>query len=141
VQEGKLPLHLELQKGARRDVISLLVVAAVAAKDSFNSFPAIKEFIKHKSAVLAALLDDLSAQEGLLQECVLAQIGHGDADEGGSEKAHTFYSWTTLVSETEDTPECIGIVQAIIHARKKDVKGVRTLPYLLDASGRRAIDM
>jgi len=141
VQEGKLPLHLELQKGARRDVIALLVVAAVAAKDSSHFFPAIKEFAEHEEKVLAALLDDLSAQEGLLQECVLAQIGHGDVDEGGSEKAHTFYSWTTLVSETEDTPECIGIVQAIIHARKKDVKGVRTLPYLLDASGRRAIDM
>ena len=133
VQEGKLPLHLELQKGARRDVIALLVVAAVAAKDSFNSFPAIKEFIKHKSAVLAALLDDLSAQERLL-----AQISPGDTDEGGDEKKHTFYSWTTLVSETEDTPGFIEIMKAILDARKKDVE---TLPYLLDASGRRAIDM
>ena len=133
VQDGKLPLQLELQKGARKDVIALLVVAAVAAKDSSSSFLAIKEFAEHKEEVLTALLDDLSAQE-----CVLAKSGQGDADEGGGGKKHTFYSWTTLVSETDDTPGCIEIMKAVLDARKKDVG---TLPYLLDASGRRAIDM
>ena len=136
VQDGKLPLELELQNGARKKVIALLVVAAVAAKDSSHSFPAIKMFAEHKEEVLAALLDDLSPQE-----CVLAQPGQGDADEGCGEKKYTFYSWTTLVSETEDTPGCIEIVQAILDVCKKDKKDVRTLPYLLDASRRRAIDM
>ena len=136
VQEGNLPLHLELQKGARKDVIALLVVAAVAAKDSSHSFPAIREFAMHKKKVLAALLEDLSAQES-----ALGQTGQGDADEWGGEKKYTFYSWTTLVSETEDTPECIGIMKVILDARKKSRKDVRTLLHLLDAKGRRAIDM
>ena len=136
VQDGHLPLQLELLQGARKEVIALLVVAAIAAKDSSHSFPAIQEFAEHKEEVLAALLDDLSAQE-----CVLGQPGQGDADELGGEKEHTFYSWTTLVSETEDTPGCIGIVKAILDARKKSKKDVRTLLHLLDAKGRRAIDM
>ena len=108
-----------------------LLPAGVAAKDSTNSYILLKEFAKQKAQVLAALLADVSAQER-----VEVSPEHADATTGGKENAHAFYSWTTLVSETEDT--CIHIVKAILNARKDDAQ---TLANLRDASGRRAIDM
>jgi hypothetical protein len=102
-------------------VLVALLPAGVAAKDATDSYVLLKEFAKQNEQVLAALLADLSAQERV---------------EVGEKNAHTFHSWTTLVSETGDT--CIHIVKAILNARKDDAK---KLASLCDASGRRAIDM
>ena len=130
-QYGKLPLYYAAANQAGPEVLVALLPAGVAARDSTNSYILLKEFAEQKAQVLAALLADVSAQER-----VEVSPEHADATTGGKENAHTFYSWTALVSETEDT--CIHIVKAILNARKDHAQ---TLVNLRDTSGRRAIDM
>jgi len=54
----------------------------------------------------------------------------------GTEMWHTFYSWMTLVAETDN--KCVDIVTAILDARKDDAQ---KLAELCDASGRRVVDI
>jgi len=107
-----------------------LLPAIVTAKDSTGAYFVKSEFSKRKKEVLAALLADLSAQEHAVSR------EHGNANEGVVAMAHTFYSWTKLVSETED--KCFDIVKAMLDAHKDDAQ---KLAELCDTSGRRAVDI
>ena len=132
MQKGKLPLHHAAANHAEPEVLVALLPASVAAKEkATDSYIVINVFAEYKEELLAVLLADLLAQER-----VALRPDNGDTKEICHKIAHTFHSWTTLVSETEDT--CIHIVKAILNARKDDAQ---KLAYLHDASGRRAIEM
>ena len=130
-QIGLLPLSHAIASQAGPEVVLALLLPDVTAKDSKQSYLLLKEFAEYREQVLAALLADLSAQE--LRH---PTSKHGDTVDGGEEVAPTFYSWSKLVSGTEDT--CVNIVKAILNTRQHDAQ---KLADLRDDSLRKAFDM
>ena len=142
MQHGKLPLHRAVENQTTshltwpphlNDVVAILLPSDVAAKDSTQSYVLLKHFSEFKEQVLAVLLADLSAQKRVVRHSSPANGATVDRDE---EIAHTFYSWSKLVSETQDM--CIDIVKAILDACKDDAQ---MLADLLDKDGRKAVDI
>jgi len=103
----------------------------------------------------AVLLADLSAQERVILQHTTHDMSHTTSDishtisqhgdtvdngqetvDKGQEIAHTFYSWSKVVSGTQDM--CNEIVKAILDARSGDAQ---MLADLCDRDGRKAVDI
>jgi len=129
-QYGRLPLYYAL-KHAGPEVVLALLPSDVAAKDSTQSYLLLKEFAERREQVLPVLLADVSAQ--VLRH---PKSEHSTAVDGDKEIADTFYSWSKLVSGTQDM--CIEIVRAILEKYNDDVQ---MLVDLCDKDGRKAVDI
>ena len=130
-QHGRLPLHYAIEEQAGPEVVLALLPSDVAAKDSTQSYLLLKEFKERREQVLPVLLADVSAQ--VLR---LPKSEHSTAVDGDKEIADTFYSWSKLVSGTQDM--CIEIVRAILEKYNDDVQ---MLVDLCDKDGRKAVDI
>jgi len=147
-QCGKLPLHSAVENQAESEVVLLLLSSDVAARLSNQSYLLLTEFAERREQVLLVLLADLSAQESVAHRHPTSEHGipdmwgnlmasiNSDAVDGGDEIAHTFYSWSKLVSGTQDM--CIEIVKAILENPKHDAQ---MLADLCDKDGRKAVDI
>ena len=141
-QDGKLPLYYAVKEHtdastAAKEVVLALLPSDVAAKDSREKkypYLLLKEFAECREQVLAVLLADLSAQERVVPRHPTSEQGY-TVDEG-KEIAHTFYSFSTLVSGTHDL--CIEIVKAILEKCKDNA---RMLVDLCDKDDRKAVDI